>query len=104
MNRFFRIYVFLQPKIHSLSKELINVQLMKRLGRIKYVLKVLNFRWVFTRIAFSSEKTRMKGILLEIRRTGSTELSDLDLENIDMIEKKLRILSKKTIEVITLKT
>ena len=46
----------------------------------------------------------MKGILLEIRRTGSTELSDLDLENIDMIEKKLRILSKKTIEVITLKT
>lgn len=46
----------------------------------------------------------MKGILLEIRRTGSTELSDLDLENIDMIEKKLRILSKKIIEVITLKT
>ena len=41
----------------------------------------------------------MKGILLEIRRTGSTELSDLGLENIDMIEKKLRILSKKIIEV-----
>ena len=46
----------------------------------------------------------MKGILLEIRQTGSTELSDLDLENIDMIEKKLRILSTKIIEVITLKT
>ena len=46
----------------------------------------------------------MKGILLEIRQTGSTELSDLDLENIDVIEKKLRILSKKIIEVITLET
>ena len=41
----------------------------------------------------------MKRILLEIRQTGSTELSDLDLENIDVIEKKLGILSKKIIEV-----
>ena len=92
-----------QPKIHSLTKELINVQLMKRLGRIKYVLKVLNFRWVFTHFAFSSEKTRMKGILLQIRQTGSTELSDSDLENIDAIERKLGILSKKIIEVIVKK-
>ena len=46
----------------------------------------------------------MKGISLEIRQTGSTELSDLDLENIDVIEKKLRILSKKIIEVIVLMT
>ena len=29
----------------------------------------------------------MKGILLQIRQTGSTELSDSDLENIDAIEK-----------------
>ena len=46
----------------------------------------------------------MKGILLEIRQTGSTELSDLDLENIDAIENKLRILPKKINEVIKLKT
>ena len=45
----------------------------------------------------------MKGILLRIRQTGSTELSDSDLENIDAIERKLGILSKKIIEVIVLK-
>ena len=95
----------MQPKIHSLTKELINVQLMKRLARIKYVLKVSQFSLnVGARHAFSSEKTRMKGILLEIRQTGSTELSDLDLENIDAIENKLRILPKKINEVIKLKT
>ena len=89
----------MQPKIHSLTKELINVQLMKRLARIKYVLKVSQFSLnVGARHAFSSEKTRMKGILLEIRQTGSTEL--LDLENIDAIENKLRILPKKINEVI----
>ena len=44
----------------------------------------------------------MKAILLEIRQTGSTELSDLDLENIDVIQRKLAILSKKIIEVIVL--
>ena len=74
---------------------------MKRLARIKYVLKVSQFSLnVGARHAFSSEKTRMKGILLEIRQTGSTELSDLDLENIDAIENKLRILPKKINEVI----
>lgn len=41
----------------------------------------------------------MKGILLRIRQTGSTELLDSDLENIDAIERKLGILSKKIIEV-----
>lgn len=46
----------------------------------------------------------MKAILLEIRQTGSTELSDLDLENIDVIQRKLAILSKKIIEVIVLMT
>ena len=43
LYKLFSMSIF-QPKIHSLTKELINVQLMKRLGRIKYVLKVLNFR------------------------------------------------------------
>ena len=41
----------------------------------------------------------MKGILLRIRQPGSTELLDSDLENIDAIERKLGILSKKIIEV-----